>query len=136
VTATAAHEGTSRPYVLGVTVLTSLRESDLQAVGIMRSLEEQVVDLARLAKKAGLDGVVASPQEIHLIREACGSDFLVVTPGVRPEKSATHDQARVSTPSRAVAAGADYLVIGRPIRDAHDPVKAAHDILNEIRGAG
>ena len=135
VTATAARERMPCPRVLGVTVLTSLRESDLQAVGITRSLEEQAVQLARLAEKAGLDGVVASPKEIQPIREVCGADFLVVTPGVRPEESVRHDQARISTPSQAMAAGASYLVVGRPIRDSSDPVKAVQDILSEIQAA-
>ena len=91
-----------------------------------------VVRLARLAKKAGIDGVVASPQEVALIREACGIDFLVVTPGVRPTFAATDDQKRVMTPGEAVSAGADYLVIGRPISAAPDPLAAVEAIVQEI----
>jgi orotidine-5'-phosphate decarboxylase len=91
-----------------------------------------VVRLATLAKKAGLDGVVASPQEVGLIREACGQDFLIVTPGVRPSFAAADDQKRIMTPAEAVGAGADYLVIGRPIAAAADPVAAATAIVDEI----
>ena len=97
---------------------------------------EMVVRLAQLAKKAGIDGVVASPQEIGLIREACGPDFLIVTPGVRPAFAAADDQKRIMTPAEAVASGADYLVIGRPISAAAEPVKAAELIIEEIRGSG
>ena len=129
----AHKEGLSSPLILGVTVLTSLREGDLQAVGISKPLDEEVVQLASLAQQAGLDGVVASPLEIKPLRGACGEDMVVVTPGVRPHKGARHDQARVMTPHEAVEAGADYLVIGRPIRDAADPIKATQEILQEIR---
>jgi orotidine-5'-phosphate decarboxylase len=131
----AHKEGLSSPVVLGVTVLTSLRESDLRAVGISKTLEEEVVQLASLAQQAGLDGVVASPLEITPLRGACGEDMVVVTPGVRPHKGARHDQARVMTPHEAVEAGADFVVIGRPIRDAKDPLKATQEILQEIRSA-
>ena len=132
----AAHkEGLSEPMILGVTVLTSLQESDLKSVGIKLPLEEEVVQLATLAQQAGLTGVVASPLEIEPLRRACGEDMNIVTPGVRPSKGPCHDQVRVMTPAEAIRAGADYLVIGRPIRDASDPVKATHDILQEIREA-
>jgi orotidine-5'-phosphate decarboxylase len=130
----AEKEGFERPRVLGVTVLTSLRDADLLEIGITRSVQEEVLHLAIMAKEAGLDGVVASPQEIDLIREACGSEFLIVTPGVRPKESAHHDQARVMTPREAIARGANYVVIGRPIRDAESPSMAAEAILGEIRG--
>ncbi len=123
------------PLVLGVTVLTSLRERDLRAVGIAKPLEEEVVQLATLAQQAGLDGVVASPIEIKPLRQSCGEDMVVVTPGVRLHKGARHDQARVMTPHEAVEAGADYVVIGRPIREAPDPLKATQEILQEIRSA-
>jgi orotidine-5'-phosphate decarboxylase len=129
----AHKEGLSSPLILGVTVLTSLRGEDLQAVGISKPLEEEVVQLASLAQKAGLDGVVASPLEIKPLRGACGEDMVVVTPGVRPHDGPRHDQVRVMTPHEAVEAGADYLVIGRPIRDAADPIKATQEILQEIR---
>ncbi len=123
------------PMILGVTVLTSLQERDLRSVGITLTLEAEVVQLATLAQEAGLSGVVASPLEIGPLRRACGEDMIIVTPGVRPRKGPRHDQARVMTPAEAIRAGADYLVIGRPIRDAADPLKAAQDILQEIRAA-
>jgi orotidine-5'-phosphate decarboxylase len=104
-------------------------------VGITLSVEEEVVRLASLAQQAGLDGVVASPLEIKLLRKACGRDMVIVTPGVRPAKSRRNDQVRVMTPSEAIKAGADYLVIGRPIKEAADPLKAAQEILQEIRSA-
>ena len=128
-------EGLSSPLILGVTVLTSLRAGDLTHVGITKPLEEEVVHLASLAQQAGLDGVVASPLEIEPVRRGCGEDMVIVTPGVRPHKGPRHDQARVMTPAEAIQAGADYLVIGRPIREAADPLKATQDILQEIRAA-
>jgi orotidine-5'-phosphate decarboxylase len=131
----AQKEGLSSPLILGVTVLTSLREGDLKTVGIAKPLEEEVVQLALLAQHAGLDGVVASPLEIKPLREACGEDMVVVTPGVRPHDGPRHDQARVMTPHEAVDTGADYVVIGRPIRDAADPLKATQEILQGIREA-
>jgi len=138
----AQKEGLPTPTILGVTVLTSLQARDLRAVGIALSLEEEVVQLASLAQKAGLDGVVASPLEIKPLREACGADMVIVTPGVRPDKDRQlakgpppDDQARVMTPAEAITAGADYLVIGRPIREATDSLKATQEILQEIRSA-
>jgi orotidine-5'-phosphate decarboxylase len=129
---TAATSGGVRPLVIGVTVLTSMDEAALAEVGTSRPLMEQVVHLARLAKDAGLDGVVASPQEIVAIRAACGNDFAIVTPGVRPAGQAgTDDQARTLTPREAVTAGATYLVIGRPITAAADPRAAAEAIAAE-----
>ena len=101
-------------------------------MGIDLPVAEMVVKLARLAQNAGIEGVVASPLEIPLIREACGRNFLIVTPGVRPAFAATDDQKRVMTPTEAIAAGADYLVIGRPISAAQDPIKAAEAIIEEI----
>jgi orotidine-5'-phosphate decarboxylase len=124
--------GTARPQLLAVTILTSSTQETLQAVGIDRPVEEMVVRLARLAKASGMDGVVASPLEIEAIRSACGSDFLIVTPGVRPSFAAVDDQKRIMTPAEAVKAGADYLVIGRPIAKAADPVQAAELIVDEI----
>jgi orotidine-5'-phosphate decarboxylase len=128
----AAAAVTGRPIVLGVTVLTSLDEAMLRAtLGTARTLRDQVTHLAREAQAAGLDGVIASPQEIREIREACGTRFLVVTPGVRPADAAHGDQKRVLTPGEAVRAGADYVVIGRPILEAPDPVEAARKIAEE-----
>ncbi|KAF0220059.1 MAG: orotidine-5'-phosphate [Geobacteraceae bacterium] len=126
--------GMKRPKVLAVTILTSSTEATLREVGIDLPVQEMVVRLAKLAKKAGIDGVVASPLEVPLIREACGNDFLIVTPGVRPASSSTDDQKRVMTPGEAVAAGSDYLVIGRPIAAAPDPLRACETIIDEIMG--
>ena len=124
-----------RPKLLAVTILTSSTEETLRGVGIELPVREMVVRLATLAHKAGIDGVVASPLEVALIREACGPDFLIVTPGVRPTFAAANDQKRIMTPAEAVQAGADYLVIGRPIAAATDPVAAAETIIDEIVAA-
>lgn len=121
-----------RPRLLAVTILTSSTVETLRQVGIEHSVQDMVVRLARLAKASGMDGVVASPLEIGLIREACGPDFLIVTPGVRPPFAAVDDQKRIMTPAEAVSSGADYLVIGRPIAKAADPVQAAEFIAAEI----
>ncbi|OGU15438.1 MAG: orotidine 5'-phosphate decarboxylase [Geobacteraceae bacterium GWC2_53_11] len=123
---------TERPRLLAVTILTSSTVDTLRQVGIEHSVQDMVVRLARLAKASGMDGVVASPLEIGLIREACGPDFLIVTPGVRPSFAALDDQKRIMTPAEAVTSGADYLVIGRPIAKAVDPVQAAEAIAAEI----
>ena len=122
-----------RPKIIAVTVLTSLADADLAQVGVERTTAAQVVKLARLAKRAGLDGVVASPREIGAIRRACGRDFLIVTPGVRPAGGDLNDQKRVLTPGAAIAAGADYLVVSRPVLAAPDPVAAAEDIVTDMR---
>jgi orotidine-5'-phosphate decarboxylase len=124
-----------RAKLLAVTVLTSLNQGALRQAGISGTPGARAVSLARLAKKAGLDGVVASPQEIRPIRRACGKDFLIVVPGVRPRQSGgarQDDQARVATPGEAIRAGADYLVIGRPITAAPDSRAAARAILAEM----
>ncbi len=134
-TAAASPSG-QRPLVIAVTVLTSLSEADIKlSFGTTRTLGEQVEHLARDAQAAGLDGVVASPQEIGLIRRSCGPDFLIVTPGVRPVDSGLNDQHRVMTPGQAVKAGADYVVVGRPILSAADPVEAARRIVIECQAA-
>ena len=127
--------GENRPRLLAVTILTSSTAETLQRVGIDRPVEEMVVRLAKLAQEAGMDGVVASPLEIGPIRRACGPDFLIVTPGVRPSFASVDDQKRIMTPGEAVAAGADYLVIGRPIAKAADPVAATELIVDEIMAA-
>jgi orotidine-5'-phosphate decarboxylase len=124
--------GENRAKVLAVTILTSSTEETLRAVGIEHPVAEMVPRLALLAKRAGLDGVVASPQEVPLIRQACGDDFLIVTPGVRPAFAAADDQKRIMTPAEAVAAGADYLVIGRPISAAAEPLLAVEAIVDEM----
>jgi orotidine-5'-phosphate decarboxylase len=124
-----------RPMVLAVTVLTSLTSDDLRLVGLEGTPEEAVVRLAKLAQTAGLDGVVASARETRAIRRACGPDFVIVTPGIRPAFSQAQDQARVSTPADAIGAGANYLVVGRPITGAHDPAAAADIIVAEMEQA-
>lgn len=128
-----------RPRLLGVTVLTSLDHAALRRIGLSGEPGSRAVSLARLAKRCGLDGVVASPQEVHEIRRACGRDFLIVTPGVRPTDSTGSkrgdDQARIATPGEAIRAGADYLVVGRPIYAAPDPRAAAEAIVGEISAA-
>lgn len=132
--ATAVHKefGDQRPRLLAVTILTSSTEETLRGVGINLPVQEMVVRLAKLAKESGMDGVVASPLEIGLIREACGPGFLIVTPGVRPGFASADDQKRIMTPAEAVGAGADFMVIGRPIAKAADPVAAAEMIVDEI----
>jgi len=133
--ATAVHKefnAAERPQLLAVTILTSATVETLRQVGIEHSVQDMVVRLARLAKDSGMDGVVASPLEIEPIRAVCGPDFLIVTPGVRPSFAVADDQKRIMTPAQAVVAGADYLVIGRPIAAAVDPVQAAELITDEI----
>lgn len=126
---TAAALGQPRPMVIAVTVLTSMDDTTLADIGVTRGMLDQVVHLARLAKDSGLDGVVASPQEVKAIREACGADFQIVTPGIRPaDQQGKDDQARTLTPAEAMAAGSTYLVIGRPITAAPNPREAAETI--------
>jgi len=120
------------PRLVGVTVLTSLDADDLAAVGCPGEPRERVLRLAELGRRAGLDGVVCSPQEAALVRRALGPGFLLVTPGVRPAGAAVGDQKRVMTPAQAIAAGADYLVIGRPITGAPDPAAALAAIEQEL----
>jgi len=125
-----------KPKLLGITVLTSIDEAYFNDLfgNVQRTLAEQVIFLAQLARSAGLDGVVASPREIVPIRQSCGQDFLIVTPGIRPaQKDVTQDdQARTMTPKEAIQSGADYIVVGRPIVKAEDPVAAAEAILKEM----
>lgn len=123
-----------RPLLLGVTILTSIDERSFQRdFDTKRKLRDQVAYLAELSQQAGLDGVVASPLEIEIVRRVCGERFLIVTPGVRPRWAAAGDQRRIRTPSEAIEAGADYIVIGRPITGADNPREAAENILQEIR---
>ena len=131
----AQRAGQVRPQILGVTVLTSMNDNDLKDIGVSRSAEEEVVHLARLAKEAGADGVVASAAEILPLRRALGKNFIIVTPGIRPSGSSRGDQKRVATPAAAIASGADYIVMGRPIIEAADPAGAARQILKEIQDA-
>jgi orotidine-5'-phosphate decarboxylase len=131
---TAEKLGQPRPLVIGVTVLTSMSDEALKEVGVARSMIDQVVHLATLARSSGLDGVVASPQEVAAIRRACGSDFQIVTPGIRPaNQQGKDDQARTLTPAEAMAAGATYLVIGRPITAAPNPRDAAEQIAASLQ---
>jgi orotidine-5'-phosphate decarboxylase len=125
-----------RPIMLAVTVLTSLNQDDLKRVGVTNKVAAQVVRLAALTQEAGMDGVVASPQEVTDIRAACGRRFIIVTPGIRPAEAQRNDQQRVMTPSDAVRAGVDYIVVGRPIIEAKDPVAAARAIVADMELAG
>lgn len=124
--------GIARPKILAVTVLTSMDENALKKVGISDTIDSAVLRLAALAQSAGLDGVVASASETPLIRKECGSDFLIVTPGVRPAWAAANDQKRIATPKDALEMGASYIVVGRPVTDAADPCLAAKKIVEEI----
>ncbi|MBQ0105536.1 MAG: orotidine-5'-phosphate decarboxylase [Armatimonadetes bacterium] len=119
------------PLVIAVTILTSINNDTLRSIGVEKDVKQEVASLAKLAKDAGLDGVVCSPHEIEIIREACGKDFTIVTPGVRPKGSAIGDQKRVMTPLEAVTKGADYIVVGRPITKAENPVEAAKNLFSE-----
>jgi len=130
--AEAAALGIQPPKLIAITVLTSINERDWDGLGQSASISAQVVRLAQLAQKAGLDGVVASPQEAAAIRRACGPDFLIVTPGVRPAGSDSNDQSRIAAPATALRNGASHLVIGRPIRLAEDPRDAAEKIIKEM----
>jgi orotidine-5'-phosphate decarboxylase len=132
VTAEAARLGIAKPNILAVTILTSFDEKALKDIGVEGSPKEAVLRLAHLAKKAGLDGVVAAPTETKAIRQNLGKDFLIVTPGVRPAWAAVDDQKRIMTPKEAVAAGADYIVVGRPVTESADPADAAQEILREM----
>lgn len=133
----AARRGISIPLTLAVTVLTSIAQSDLENDMLISnwSVEEVVVKWALAAKECGIGGVVCSPQEIAAIRAACGADFKIVTPGIRPAWSEANDQKRITTPGQAIKLGADYIVIGRPITAAADKAAAAHKIIEELEAA-
>lgn len=128
----SARLGCACPKLIAVTVLTSMDDEDLSAVGQQGPAAQQVVRLAKLTQDCGLDGVVCSPREIAAIRAACGPDFTLVVPGIRPAGAAVGDQKRVMTPREAIDAGADWLVIGRPITGAPDPAAAAREILRDL----
>ena len=130
------------PLLIGVTVLTSMSQKDIADLGLRTTLKDQVLYLAKCARSVGLDGIVASPQEALTIRWACGEDFLIVTPGIRPAPQEDplfsghgiqkDDQHRTATPAEAVKAGADYIVVGRPIVEAADPAQVAHMMVREM----
>lgn len=121
-----------KPLVIGVSILTSLNQEGLKEIGITKNLNEEVVALTRLAKSSGLDGIVASTHEIKQIRNQYGSDFIIVTPGIRPTGSMLDDQKRVATANEAIVAGADFIVVGRPIIAAPNPAKIAKQIIEEM----
>jgi orotidine-5'-phosphate decarboxylase len=135
----AAREATGdrkdRPKLLAVTVLTSFDEATLREIGISGPIENRAVALARLARKAGMDGAVCSAHEARGVRKACGPKFVILIPGVRPRSGAANDQSRIATPAEAVRAGADYLVVGRPITAAPNPKSAVLDIVDEMKSA-
>jgi orotidine-5'-phosphate decarboxylase len=130
----AAKRGTAKPYLLGVTILTSLKSEDLRSIGMEPDTSAQVLRLAALAKASGMDGVVCSAQEIEIVRREVGPDFLIVTPGIRPAGAAVQDQKRVMTPALAVEKGSDYLVVGRPITQSASPREAFEKIVAELQG--
>lgn len=118
--------------LLAVTVLTSIDENALEAVGQSDNIQDQVVRLAKLAKEAGLDGVVCSSHDIEMVHEVCGDDFITMVPGIRPEGCETQDQKRIMTPKQAIAKGASHIVIGRPITQSKNPAETLRDILKSI----
>jgi orotidine-5'-phosphate decarboxylase len=122
------------PKLIAVTLLTSMNQEDINDIGINASPEEMVLRLAKLAQESGLDGVVCSAMETELLRKHCGNKFCLVTPGIRPADASLDDQSRVMTPAAALQAGSSYLVIGRPITRAADPLQALLDINQQIRG--
>jgi len=132
---TAARENAGATQLLAVTVLTSLDDAALEAIGMRGHASSAVDRLAKLAWSAGLSGFVSSARECANLRDRFGSDAFLVTPGIRPDGSAAGDQKRIMTPAKAIEAGADLLVVGRPIRDAADPAAAAADIANQVRQA-
>ena len=127
----ALENHTQRPKLIAVTILTSMAQEDLNGIGIEASPAQMVSRLAQLTRDSGLDGVVCSAQEAATLRQQCGGDFCLVTPGIRPANAAANDQSRIMTPQAALQAGASYLVIGRPITQAPDPLQALQDILQE-----
>ena len=121
-----------KPLIFGVTVLTSMSDPDLREIGVADSSLSQIRRLALLAEKSGLDGVVASGNEIQTVREICGKNFLVAVPGIRPKSAAAGDQKRIMTPEKARSLGADYVIVGRPILESKDKVRQTKEILREV----
>lgn len=132
--ASAVSNSVKPPKLIAVTLLTSMNQEDIAEIGINASTEESVLRLAKLAQESGLDGVVCSAMETALLRKHCGNKFSLVTPGIRPAEASLDDQSRVMTPEAALKAGSSYLVIGRPITKAADPLQALLDINSQIRG--
>lgn len=132
----AEQEGNEPPLILAVTVLTSIGQSELEEDMLIAGMKVQdvVVKWAKMSRDCGIGGVVCSPREIEAIRQACGPDFKIVTPGIRPDWSASNDQKRITTPRQALDLGADFMVIGRPITQSSDPVEAARKIIAELEG--
>ncbi len=128
----ALEQGSNKPLLIGVTILTSMGEADLVQIGLSGTPADNVTRLALLAEEAGLDGVVCSPKEVALLRETVRADFKLVTPGIRPAWAEKGDQTRITTPADALRLGSDYLVIGRPITRADDPLEALAKIENEL----
>lgn len=124
--------GQDKPLLIAVTVLTSLEEGELASVGISHSLLDEVKNLAKLARDAGLDGIVSSAHEVETIKQVCGNSFITVTPGIRLPNNLKDDQSRVMTPQQAIKAGSDFLVIGRPITQAVNPSEVVSAILSDI----
>ena len=131
----ARNQTRAKTKILGVTILTSLDKGQLEEIGLSASVNEEVLCLAQMAKTLGLEGVIASPQEIGILRSSVGEKFIIVTPGIRPAGPMNDDQRRTMQAKEAVLAGADYLVVGRPITQAPDPLAAAKKIFDEIRNA-
>lgn len=131
----ATEAAAGRLNILGVTVLTSLTDDDMQQIGVSGRLSDQVVRMASLARSAGCQGIVTSPHEALTVRKSMGEGFAIVTPGVRPAGSETHDQQRIATPGQAISNGASHIVVGRPITHAADPAKAAAAIISEMEQA-
>lgn len=128
----AENKRIAKPLLLAVTILTSLKDTELKAIGMIENVEAQVLRLAELARKEGMDGIICSPREIEIIRREIGEDFIIIVPGIRPAWAAAHDQKRIMTPSQAIQKGANYMVIGRPILEASSPQKAFSKILEEL----
>jgi orotidine-5'-phosphate decarboxylase len=133
-----SYDTARKPLLMGVTLLTSLDQTDIRDLGVIYSVAGHVKRLAEIAKQSGCDGVIASGGEVEIVRKTCGNDFRIVTPGIRPGGGVEpgSDQRRVMSPRDAIAAGADQMVIGRPIYDADDPVRVFDDIVKEIEEAG